>query len=45
MRALRLLDGHGRRAEAFVLYQQYGPAGPDGQRGTPDDVADPLQEL
>jgi hypothetical protein len=31
-------DGNLRRANEFLTYQRYGPAGPDGKAGTDDDV-------
>lgn len=33
------------RANAFLKFQKYGPAGMDGKPGTADDVADPLAAL
>ncbi|HUT36260.1 MAG TPA: tetratricopeptide repeat protein [Planctomycetota bacterium] len=32
-------DGTLARANEFLAFQSYGPAGPDGKPGTPDDVA------
>ena len=43
-RALKSLDGTVVRANAYLLYQKHGPNGPDGQRGTADDINDPLAD-
>jgi hypothetical protein len=32
-------DGTLARANEFLAFQSYGPAGPDGKPGTPDDIA------
>jgi len=36
--AFRSVDGHLGRANEFLLYQRFGPAGPDGSPNTADDV-------
>lgn len=43
--ALKGLDGHVGRANAFINYQKYGPAGADAKAGTADDLTDPLAKL
>ncbi len=43
--ALKAIDGHVHRANQFLLFQRYGPAGKDGEPGTADDLANPLKEL
>jgi tetratricopeptide (TPR) repeat protein len=40
--AMKNIDGHLGRANAFINYQRFGPAGEDAQAGTADDLADPL---
>jgi hypothetical protein len=40
--AIKAADGHILRANKYLRYQKYGPAGPDGARGTGDDLGDPL---
>lgn len=40
--ALRARDEHLRRANAWLSFQRYGPAGPDQKAGTDDDLANPL---
>ncbi len=42
---LRNLDGSVARANQFIKYQKYGPAGEDKKLGTPDDLTDPLAEF
>jgi len=37
--------GSVKRANAFILFQRWGPAGPDGEPGTGDDLVDPLAAL
>ncbi len=39
---LKAIDGDLVRANAYLLYQKHGPAGPDGKSGTTDDLKDPL---
>jgi hypothetical protein len=36
--AFRSVDGNLGRANEFLAYQRFGPAGPDGKPNTPDDV-------
>ena len=38
------LDKKPTRANQFIDYQRYGPAGPDGKAGTADDLVNPLDE-
>ena len=42
--ALMAMDGHMARANQYLLYQHYGPAGPDGLVGTADDVGNVIAE-
>ncbi len=42
---LKALNGTPVGMEAFVQFQRYGPAGPDGRKGTKDDLEDPLAGL
>jgi len=42
---LKALNGTPVGMEAFVQFQRYGPAGPDGRKGTRDDLEDPLAGL
>jgi len=39
-RALKALDGNLVRANAYMAFQKFGPAGPDGRTGTGDDLTD-----
>lgn len=39
------LDGNVARANAFINYQKFGPAGPDGKPGTGDDLTNPLDKI
>ena len=41
----RNLDNSVARANQFVKYQKYGPAGEDGVPGTSDDLTDPLAKF
>lgn len=41
--ALKAVDGHVHRANQYLLYQKYGPAGQDGIKGTADDPRNPLE--
>jgi tetratricopeptide (TPR) repeat protein len=41
----RAARGHAVGLEAFYQFVNYGPAGPDGKRGTEDDLADPFAPL
>jgi TolA-binding protein len=43
--AFRGLDNSVARANQFIKYQKYGPAGADGVSGTPDDLTDPLAKF
>ena len=43
--SLRLMDNSMGRANRFIKYQKYGPAGEDGVIGTADDLTDPLAEF
>jgi len=43
--ALKALDGNVRRASRYLLFQKYGPAGPDRIRDTADDLTDPLEGM
>ncbi len=43
--ALRALDGDSSRADAFPLFAEFGPAGPDATVGTSDDLENPLPGL
>jgi tetratricopeptide (TPR) repeat protein len=40
--ALKAVDGNALRAQAYLLFWEHGTAGPDGDLGTADDLADPL---
>jgi len=40
---LKAIDGHVHRANQYLLYQKHGPDGPDGIKGTADDVRNPLE--
>jgi len=40
--AIKAVDGHIVRANQYLLYQKHGPDGPDGIKGTQDDLSDPL---
>lgn len=40
--AVAALEGHSTEAQPVFVYQQHGPAGPDGKIGTADDLKDPL---
>ena len=40
--AIKAVDGHVFRANQYVLYQKYGPAGKDGLKETKDDLLNPL---
>jgi len=40
--AIKAVDGHVFRANQYVLYQKYGPAGKDKKTGTKDDLLNPL---
>ena len=42
---LKALNGTPVGMETFVQFQRYGPAGPDGRKGTKDDLEDPLAGL
>ncbi|HAU38018.1 MAG TPA: hypothetical protein DCX07_09930 [Phycisphaerales bacterium] len=42
---LKNADGNVTRANAFLAFQKYGPAGPDGKAGTADDLTDPLASV
>jgi len=42
---LRAYHGTGLAAQEFLEFQQHGPNGPDGKKGTDDDIADPLKEF
>ena len=39
--ALRARDGHLVGANRFVQFARFGPGGPDGKAGTPDDLTSP----
>lgn len=41
----RAVRGHTIGLEDFFEFVNYGPAGPDGKAGTPDDMADPFAPL
>jgi tetratricopeptide (TPR) repeat protein len=43
--AIKAVDGHVRRANQYLEYRKYGPAGPDGKAGTLDDIADPTADI
>ena len=43
--ALRAYHGTVLAAQEFLEFQQYGPNGPDGKKGTDDDIVDPLKEF
>ena len=43
--AMKAIDGHVHRANQYLLYQRYGPAGEDGKPDTDDDLTNPLKEL
>ncbi|MHC5053400.1 MAG: PA14 domain-containing protein [Planctomycetota bacterium] len=42
---LAAVDDNVKRANAFLDYQHHGPEGPDGERGTADDLRDPLRDV
>jgi hypothetical protein len=42
---LTALDGNDARAKQFEEYAKLGPAGPDGKRGTADDLKDPVKDV
>ncbi len=42
-RALKAMDGTVVRANRYLVYQRFGPAGEDGKTGTADDLRDPLE--
>ena len=42
MASIKAIDGHVLRANQYLLYQKHGEAGPDGAKGTDDDLTDPL---
>ncbi len=44
-RAMRALDMPEEKVQAFFDYQNYGPAGKDGKKGTKDDLVDPILAL
>ena len=44
-RALKAMDGNLIRANAYLNYQKYGPAGKDGKAGTEDDLKDPTPKI
>lgn len=44
-RLLKEIDGNVTRANAVILFQQYGPAGQDGRAGTADDLTNPLASV
>ena len=44
-RAMRALDMPEEKVQEFFDYQNYGPAGKDGKKGTNDDLADPILAL
>ena len=44
-RVMRALDLPEETVEAFFDYQNYGPAGKDGRKGTGDDLKDPILAL
>jgi len=39
------LDKNPARANQFIKFQLYGPAGPDGKNGTLDDLTNPLDDI
>ena len=41
----KAIDTHVGRANAFINYQKYGPAGEDAKPGTADDLKDPLEAV
>jgi len=41
---LKAVDKDLGRANAFISFQKYGPAGADGKSGTQDDLANPLAD-
>jgi len=43
--ALKACYGHTLAGERFMQYQKLGPAGPDGQKGTDDDLTDPTRDV
>lgn len=43
--ALRALDANDTRANAFEEFARLGPAGPDKQKGTPDDLDNPIADV
>jgi tetratricopeptide (TPR) repeat protein len=42
---LKALHGTPVGMEAFADFQRHGPNGPDGRKGTPDDLKDPLEGI
>lgn len=44
-KALHAADGNRTRTEQFLLFQKYGPAGPDGFVGTADDLKNILDDI
>jgi len=40
-RVLKAMDGSLYRANQYIVYQRFGPAGEDGKAGTEDDLKDP----
>jgi hypothetical protein len=42
---LEAVDGNRDRIGQFLLFQKYGPAGPDGRVGTEDDVKNILEGI
>ena len=42
---LRASHGTALAAQEFLEFQQHGPNGPDGKKGTDDDINDPLKEF
>jgi len=43
--AIKATDGHVLRANRYLIFQKYGPAGQDGKQGTADDLEDPLGDM
>ncbi|MFO7899950.1 MAG: hypothetical protein R6V58_12930 [Planctomycetota bacterium] len=43
--AIKAIDGHVMRANAYLRFQNTGPAGKDGTPGTQDDLAAPLADV
>lgn len=43
--AMKGIDKNFGRANAFINFQRYGPAGEDGKVGTDDDIKNPLEEF